>query len=93
MFKLIKAYKQWNTFEKKYFWGKTLYIGAFGGYSINLFINPVYTSSIFYRLGIMTMIIFLTAYSINLMRRSLSRQEREWKGIIIDPVTKEEMTA
>ena len=88
---MLKAYRRWNTFEKKYFWSKTLYIGAFGGYSINLLTNPIYISPIFYRVGVITVIIALTAYAINLMKRSLSRQEREWKGLIIDPITNKEI--
>ena len=89
---MIKQYKSWNIFERRYFWSGILYISLFGGYSLNLMANPVYNSSIYYRLGVITVMMMLCIHSIKLIKNSLLRWEMEWKGIVIDPITNKKIS-
>ena len=76
MLKIIKSYKRWNFFERRWFWA-------------NMTLTILLVYSMFFFKNLIPFIIFesFLIYYWNLIFRSLSRQEMEWKGLIIDPIT------
>ena len=77
---MLKKYKSWNMFERRWFWS-LLVLTTLGFYSVFIFKN------------IISLIIFelILIFSGIFIYKSLSRQEKEWKGFIIDPITKKEV--
>ncbi|MBI2657798.1 hypothetical protein HYX08_03850 [Candidatus Woesearchaeota archaeon] len=75
---MIKTYKRWNVFERKFFWLNTmaiciLFLAVFFMSLDRLLEAP-------YKLGVMTGMIAAYAYYRSILWRSLSRLEAEWKG-------------
>lgn len=87
--KLISDYKTWNIFERRYFWSGTFINFFVVFYSLNTLTSS--NISLIYKLGVISAIIILGYLTIAIFYKSLSRQEREWKGVIIDPLTNKEI--
>ena len=84
MLKIIKSYKRWNFFERRWFW-TNLILTTLGTYSFVV-------SDIIFK-NVVSLIIFeaFLIYYGNIIYRSLTRQEMEWKGLVIDPITNMEV--
>ena len=80
-------YKQWNIFEIKYFWIVLTMTAGNVGYLISVIFNPSA-----YKFGIATAMILLSFIFIRKIKQSLTNYEREFKGLIIDPITNIEVT-
>ena len=78
---MLKKYKSWNTFEKRWFWS-------------NLILTTLGVYSIFYFKHIIMLIIFeiFLIYYRRVIYKSLEAQERTYLNKIIDPITNEVMT-
>lgn len=65
----MKKYKSWNKFERKWFWSNTT-LTTLGFYALFFFENFI---------ALLVFEVILIYYA-NTIYRSLSRQEKEWKG-------------
>lgn len=82
---IIKKYKKWNPFERRWFWSN-LILTALGTYSFFVF------DIIFRNVAALIFFEALLIYYNNVIYRSLTRQEMEWKGLVIDPITSMEVS-
>ena len=80
---MIKKYRSWNKFERRYFWSNMV-LTMLGTY-------PVIYSLEKYKFITPIVLIPLLVYYNHVIHKNLTNQEREWKGIVLDPITKKEV--
>lgn len=82
---MIKTYKRWNVFERKFFWLNTMAICILALAAFLMAFDKLLEPP--YKLGALTGMAAGYAYYRSILWRNLSRLEAEWKGSAIREIS------